>query len=210
MIQPASGDARIPKLKSIATGHFCELAACGHRTQIHREVWVRHLRLENALQAVVAQEFGPKTVEVKLISRRIEGRKKRNALDYDPNDSASRICAPRGPRLPHRRPIAFPVCAARCRSLGSMESRPAWSVRGMVYSRRNAKSRDPPSASNPGRPRSSVSLPFLASSEQASRRVSLLELAVSNVCGRESLRENTSNGRQQLPVKSNAIRREGA
>src|SRR5579872_677606 len=84
MIEPARHDARIANREGIAAGDFAELALRRHGAQIHREVRVSHLRLEDALQAVAAEEIGPEAIEVKGVLRGVKRSKKRDALNMIP------------------------------------------------------------------------------------------------------------------------------
>jgi len=84
MVQPAGGDSRFAYMEAISAGNVGEIATRGHRLEIHREIRVGHLRFKDALQAVASDKLGSKTVKVKFVLRRIERRKKRNALNVVP------------------------------------------------------------------------------------------------------------------------------
>ena len=147
---------RFADRKTISPGYFREIACRGHGVKIDREVGMGHLRLEDALQAVAAQEFRSKTVKVKSILCRIKRRKERNALNVVPvvvGDEDMRVrqscpvaAAKRFPSM--RKPGAAIQDEARRRR--------EWSVRGKACFRRSATWPGPPSAWIRARPRSSV------------------------------------------------------
>ena len=63
---------------------FVKFANCAHHGHIDRKIRAGELRLKNLLQAVRAEIFGLKTIEMKAILRLEEGMKKRNALNMIP------------------------------------------------------------------------------------------------------------------------------
>src|SRR5579883_833380 len=84
MIEPASGHARFADRETIAPSNIGEFAICGHSMEVDREVGMSHLRFENALEAILPDEFRSETVKMKLVVRRIQGREKGDALNVVP------------------------------------------------------------------------------------------------------------------------------
>ena len=71
MIEPAGSDSRFSYAKAVAAGHVGEIENRGHSLQVHREIGMGHLRLEDTFQALAAEKFRSKTVKVKFVLRGI-------------------------------------------------------------------------------------------------------------------------------------------
>ncbi len=84
MVQPARRHTRARHADRVSPAHFGKVAFGAHRRQVHRKIGIRHLRFKDALQAAGAEILGPETVKVKAVMFRVQGRKKRDALNVVP------------------------------------------------------------------------------------------------------------------------------
>src|SRR6266481_6392627 len=76
VVQPTRLYARPRHFKLISSADFCKFPARRHGADVDREIGMRHLGLENALQTVAPEILRTETIKMKTILFRVQRRKK--------------------------------------------------------------------------------------------------------------------------------------